>query len=179
MVVAHCRKRNMFLPISYWLIGKRIVFRQVINSVQYVICLLCTVELSVNVKVSFNPTQKVDFFGAVVNSMTVYAYLLQIKFVTILERINQMGKNPCTTASICLQLLGHTASCILTPFSRLHPYCLQGWLLIGFCLAFHKIDTGVCIPSEVLKDPDQVCKGILFSPALPTKSTVTSALLFG
>lgn len=74
--------------------------------------------------------------------------------------------------------LGHRALCTLTPFTRLHPCCLQWWLWIVCCPAFHKIYMGYAsfkkFWSPLLKDPHQVFKGVPFSPALLTKSAVTN-----
>ncbi|XP_065418201.1 uncharacterized protein LOC135974397 isoform X2 [Chrysemys picta bellii] len=184
VVAAFLRKRRMrvFLYLDDWLLAGRSE-AEVRSHVTLALQMFGRLGLLVNVpKSTLAPTQRLDFIGAVLDSVTVRAILPESRFLTIQRAVSSVQKFPTTTARCCMQLLGHMAACThVVRHARLRLRPLQLWFTQTYRPNRDPLDLVVTIPDRVFGslrwwlDQQQICEGIPFTAPQPTLTLVTDA----
>ncbi|XP_065435882.1 uncharacterized protein LOC135979940 [Chrysemys picta bellii] len=183
VVAAFLRKRRMrvFPYLDDWLLAGRSE-AEVRSHVTLALQMFGRLGLLVNVpKSTLAPTQRLDFIGAVLDSVTARASLPESRFLTIQRAVSSVQKFPMTTAS-CMQLLGHMAACThVVRHARLRLRPLQLWFTQTYRPNRDPLDLVVTIPDRVFGslrwwlDQQQICEGIPFTAPQPTLTLVTDA----
>ncbi|XP_065406172.1 uncharacterized protein LOC122174245 [Chrysemys picta bellii] len=137
-------------------------------------------------KSTLEPTQRIEFIGAVLDSRCAQAILPDNRFCTITGLIQGLKAFPTTTVRSCLTLLGHMASCTyVTRHARLRLRPLQTWVSSIYCPHRDSLNMVVTVPNSVLTsltwwlDHNVVCEGMPFHAPQPSLHLVTDASSLG
>lgn len=86
-------------------------------------------------KSSLIPTQRIEFIGAVLDSIWAKVSLPEPRFQAIEQTVKSVLQYPTMTVRCCLQLTGHMAACTYVVKHvqlRLRP--MQACLALSYCL---------------------------------------------
>lgn len=170
---------NIFLYLDNWLVrGKS--WEQVLSR-SSLHCLFDCLDFILNKgKVTLISTQKIEFIGALLDSISLRAFLLNEQFLAIY----QLQCQPSTTVCVCLSVLGHLTSCTCTvQNTRLFPYPLQVWLRSVYHLSSQSLDKYKRVSQSMLHSLQLctalaiVCQGVPFTCLPPTMTVVINASL--
>ncbi|KAG6937400.1 ORF 3, partial [Chelydra serpentina] len=137
-------------------------------------------------KSTLEPTQRLDFIGAVLDSTLARAFLPEARFQALITIIRSLQSFPTSTARCCLSLLGHMASCtFVTAHARLRLRPLQAWLSSAYRPRRDSLDLILTVPAQVLAslnwwlDPRKVLAGVPFHPPQPSLALTMDASSLG
>ncbi|KAG6935944.1 ORF V, partial [Chelydra serpentina] len=188
-VVAAALRRQRIQVFPYlddWLIRGN-SSSQVQSHILTALSMLNQLGLLLNVeKSTLEPTQRLDFIGAVLDSTLARGFLPEAYFQALVTIIRGLQSFPTSTACSCLSLLGHMASCtFVTTHARLRLRPLQAWLSSVYRPRRDSLDLVLTVPPQVLAslnwwlDPKKVLEGVLFHPSQPSLALTTDASSLG
>ncbi|XP_043348930.1 uncharacterized protein LOC122455943 [Dermochelys coriacea] len=97
------------------------------------------------------PTQRVEFIGAVLDTVQARASLPISRFQAIQQAVTSLRQSPMTMARCCLRLLGHMVACMhVVRHARLRLRTLQAWLARVYHPGRDPLDLVVTAPRDVL-----------------------------
>lgn len=113
--------------------------------------------------------QRIEFIGAVLDSIQTRAFLPQATYQVLTNLILQVTAHPLITVRVCLSLQGHMAACTyVVQHMRLYLRPLEMWLASVYSLGRHSLDMVLMILPQILISlawwtiPGHVAEGLPF-----------------
>lgn len=180
----HTRGIMIFLYLDYWLIVADSMATVSMN-LEITLTLLHSLGIQVNWNKShLEPTQHIQFIGAVLDSLHTHAFLPIDCAQSLWHHVEQVLTNCKTTALQVQQLLGHMAAAIAdVPFAKLHMRPLQMSFQCQFRPQIHSQSRRIFLKRGIKESltwwtlPANILAGTLFRKPDTTITLTTDASL--